>query len=130
MSNRRRPGLMNLYRSEFLRSKAWFARRDRWFTDQTATGVPLACAGCGRPALKGELELHHVDYAGVQLEDGRWRARERHDDLVAMHPYCHDLLHRLIDRDVVLSQHRTRRDATQQALAHLNRTLAATQEPS
>lgn len=130
MSNRRRPGLMNLYRSEFLRSKAWFARRDRWFTDQTAIGDPLACAGCGRAALKGELELHHVDYARVQLEDGRWRARERHDDLVAMHSYCHDLLHRLIDRDVVLSQHRTRRDATHLALAHLNRTLAATQESS
>lgn len=38
MSNQRRPGLLNLYRNEFLRSPVWFARRDRWFADELAAG--------------------------------------------------------------------------------------------
>lgn len=123
MSNRRRPALMNLYRSEFLHSRTWFARRDRWFTQQAARGIPLACAGCGRAADKKHLELHHLDYAGVVLEQGRWKALEAHDDLVSMHPYCHDLLHRLIDRDAVLARNRTRRAASAHALERLRRSL-------
>ncbi|WP_417564150.1 hypothetical protein [Microbacterium sp.] len=123
MSNRRRPALMNLYRSEFLRSAAWFARRDRWFAEERASGIPLACAACGRSATVHELELHHLDYAGITLESGSWRAREQHDDLMPLHPYCHDLLHRLIDRDVVLAHNRTRRAASLYALTQLQRTL-------
>lgn len=123
MSNRRKPPLANIYRSEFLRSRTWFARRDRWFTDQAGRGIPLACAGCGRNATKKQLELHHRDYIGVVLEQGRWKALEAHDDLVPMHPYCHDLLHRLIDRDEVLARHRSRRDASDHALQQLRRKL-------
>ena len=119
MSNRRRPVLMNIYRSEFLRSRAWFARRDRWFTDETARGNTLACAACGQPAEKTQLELHHLDYSRVTIQKGRCQAWERHDDLLPLHPYCHDLLHRLIDRDEVLAYHRTRRDATRIALERL-----------
>ena len=126
MSNRRRPSLMNLYRSEFLHSRTWFARRDRWFTEQTNRGHSLACAGCGRPAEKKQLELHHLDYAGVIVREGRWLALEPHEDLVSMHPYCHDLLHRLIDRDAVLSRNRTRRAASQFALERLRRKLQPT----
>ncbi|GAA3776117.1 hypothetical protein GCM10022240_29540 [Microbacterium kribbense] len=125
MSNRRRPALMNLYRSEFLRSGAWFARRDAWFAEQRAQGVALTCAACARTATARELELHHLDYTGITLVAGTWRALERHDDLVPMHPYCHDLLHRLIDRDVVLAHNRTRRAASLYALAQLQRTLIA-----
>ncbi|MGC5172051.1 hypothetical protein ACLQ2Q_15500 [Microbacterium sp. DT81.1] len=125
MSNRRRPGLLNLYRGEFLRSKVWFARRDRWFTDESATGRALRCAGCQRPADKRHLELHHLDYTGVILDNGRWQAREAHEDLVPMHPYCHELLHRLIDRDAVLSRHRTRRAASHHALERLQLKLAS-----
>ena len=119
MSNRRKPPLVNLYRSEFLRSRTWYARRDRWFTEQAARGIPLTCAGCGRPATKNQLELHHLDYAGVIIREGRWRALEAHGDLVPMHPYCHDLLHRLIDRDAILARHRTRRAASDHALQRL-----------
>lgn len=127
MSNRRRPALMNLYRSEFLRSRTWFARRDRWFTEQAARGIPLACAACGRPADRKQLELHHLDYAGVILEHGRWKALEAHEDLVPLHPYCHDLLHRLIDRDAVLARNRTRRAASAHALERLRRSLQQTE---
>jgi hypothetical protein len=54
---------------------------------------------------------------------GAWRAFERHDDLVPMHPSCHDLVHRLIDRDTVLSRQRTRRDATDIAIASVRDAL-------
>ncbi len=118
-----------MYRSEFLRSTVWFARRDRWFTEQAAIGGgEYRCAACGRAASKRQLELHHLDYSGVVMEEGQWRALEAHDDLVPMHPYCHDLLHRLIDRDEVLSHHRTRRDATRHALTKLQRTLRTPEE--
>lgn len=130
MSNRRKTGLKSLYRREFLRSPAWFARRDRWFTEHTRRGIPLACAGCDRPASKAELELHHLDYRGVTLTAGVWRAAEPHGDLIPLHPYCHDLLHRLIDRDPVLARHRTRRDATQHALQRLRTQLSSHHEGS
>ena len=129
MSNGRRPGFFNLYRGEFLRSRIWFARRDRWFAEERAVGRPLECAGCGQPAEKTQLELHHLDYTGLVLEQGRWTAREAHDDLVPMHPYCHDLLHRLIDRDAVLARNRTRRAASHQALQRLRLKLTPLKEP-
>ncbi|CDJ99838.1 MULTISPECIES: HNH endonuclease signature motif containing protein [Micrococcales] len=123
MSNHRKPPIMNLYRSGFLRSPAWFARRDRWFTQQAALGWPLVCAACGRPASKRQLQLHHLDYTGVTIIQGRYKALEAHEDLIPLHAYCHDLLHRLIDRDVVLSRNRTRRDATRLALERLRPAL-------
>lgn len=115
MSNRRRTGLKNLYRDEFLRSRAWFARRERWFRAHTRTGhVP--CAACGVPGTRADLELHHLDYRGVRIIRGQWQAWEDDGDLIALHPYCHDLLHRLIDRDIILATHRTRRQASAHAL--------------
>ena len=124
MSNRRTPLHAHAYRSTFLRSRAWFARRDAWFTHAATRPEPLACVACGIQANKRDLELHHLDYAGVQqLEDGRWVAREPDSNLIPLHPYCHELLHRLIDRDGVLSRHRTRRVASELALDALRRTL-------
>lgn len=125
MTNQRKPLRAQAYRSTFLVSRAWFARRDEWFATQAACAQPLICSGCGRPATKKQLELHHVDYAGVsRRDDGRWVALEAHGDLVSMHPYCHDLLHRLIDRDTVLSRHRTRRAASEFALQVLRQKLS------
>ncbi|MBN9176449.1 MAG: hypothetical protein J0I43_03660 [Microbacterium sp.] len=124
MSNRRKPTARNRYRAEFLRSPAWFARRNRWFAKHERLGIPLVCAACDRPALRSQLELHHVDYAGVSVAgDGSWRAFEPHADLVPLHPYCHELVHRLIDRDVVLSRNRTRRAATEFALQRVRAKL-------
>lgn len=124
MSNRRSPLRANAYRSTFLRSRAWFARRDAWFAHAATRARHLACTACGIQASKRDLELHHLDYAGVKhLEGGRWLAREADDDLIPLHPYCHELLHRLIDRDAVLSRHRTRRAASELALEALRRTL-------
>lgn len=118
MTNQRRTGLKNLYRNEFLRSPAWFARRNRWFRAHRTDGT-VACAACGRTTATDRLELHHRDYEGVRIVQGTWQAWEDDEDLIPLHPNCHELLHRLIDRDVVLAQHRTRRDASDYALLAL-----------
>lgn len=123
MSNRRLPAVGNRYRTGFLRSPAWFARRDRWFRRHAASGAALTCVLCDGAGDPRSLELHHLDYAGVQRSGSRWRALEADDDLVPMHPACHEVLHRLIDRDTVLSRQRTRRDATAIALAHLRNAM-------
>lgn len=125
MSNRRRGS--RRYQSGYLRSVAWFRRRDAWFLEETKRRGCLVCAGCDRLDVKGRLELHHSSYDGV-LEDARgvWVARERHEDLVSMHPSCHELLHRLIDRDKVLSKHRSRGDATRVGLERLRSALKGT----
>lgn len=123
MSNSRRAAVANSYRADFLRSPAWFARRARWFRKQAQLGNSLMCSGCGEVGSASSLELHHLDYAGVSHVDGRWRAFERDDDLVPLHPTCHELLHRLIDRDTVLSRQRSRRDATLIGLEKLRAVL-------
>ena len=116
MSNRRKPGVANAYRGEFLRSPAWYARRARWFRTQDRLNLPLSCVACGVTATRAQLELHHVDYSRVRYAAGTWRAFERHDDLVPLHPSCHERLHRIIERDRVLSHHRGRRVASTIAL--------------
>ncbi|CAI9394035.1 hypothetical protein [Microbacterium sp. T2.11-28] len=118
MSNRRRPSAVPLYHAIYLHSRAWYARRARWF-DHAVTLGSLTCAGCGRNASRAELELHHLDYRGMSSTGGIMHAFELHEDLLPLHPYCHDLLHRLIDRDQLLSRNRTRRDATHIALSRL-----------
>ena len=123
MSNRRRPARGNPYRTEFLASPAWHTRRAYWFRREANLGHPLACAACGQAAVPAELELHHRTYAGVLLENGVWRAFERHDDLIPLHPYCHELLHRLLDRDTILARHRDRHTATEHALTRLRTAL-------
>lgn len=124
MSNRRRVSRGNTYRTGYLRSPAWFARRDRWLDEEEhASGGGLHCAACTRPATRRQLELHHTDYAGVTEVDGKWQAGEAHQDLVALHPYCHELLHRLLERDKVLANHRSRRDASAIALRKLRQKL-------
>lgn len=123
MSNRRKRSIANTYRTEFLHSRAWFARRARWFRDECASGRELRCILCGAVERPSALELHHLAYTGVRKRDGRWRAGERHDDLVPLHAACHDLIHRLIDRDEVLAFHRDRRTASLIALTRLQRKL-------
>lgn len=125
MSNRRKPTRANLYRAEFLTSPAWLARRARWFRKELRMRGILRCRACGRAAPKEHLALHHVEYSGVRFVAGAWRAFERHDDLVPLHPVCHDMLHRLIDRDEVLAFHRDRRTASAVALERLRQKFQA-----
>lgn len=124
MNNRRRHWRGNAYRTGYLRSRSWFERRDRWFSAESTLGNSLTCIVCGRPALPHQLELHHLDYRGVIQTPRGWVSREQHRDLVPLHPLCHELLHRLIERDRVLARMRGRRDASGIALARLRQKLA------
>ena len=125
MSNARKPGSGNRYRTGYLRSMAWFRRRDRWFAEQLARTGELRCVVCWHTATRRELELHHFDYTRVTCIGARWSAREEHEDLCAMHPGCHELVHRILDADPVLRSHRTRPIATLQAISIARARLAA-----
>ncbi len=116
MSNARKSAVGNLYRSGYLRSVPWFRRRDQWFTEQEARTYELRCVVCGRAATRRQLELHHLDYTRVTLVGARWICGEIHEDLCAMHPACHGLVHRVLDSDPVLRGHRTRPVATVHAI--------------
>lgn len=124
MSSRRHRSGTGRYRDQFLHSPAWRARRARWCRTELRRHGTLACAGCTRAATESELELHHLTYRGVTQVSGVWRAFEAHRDLTPMHPWCHGMIHRIIDRDHGLSGHRTRRDATTAAIRILQTKLA------
>lgn len=125
MSNARKPGRNGSYRTGYLRSVPWFRRRDTWFTEQQSRTGELRCMVCWRPATRRELELHHLDYTRVTRLGEKWSAREDHEDLCAMHPACHELVHRILDADPVLRRHRTRPLATVQAIRIARQRLAA-----
>lgn len=125
MSNRRDPRRGRTYRQEYLRSPAWFARRDRWFTTHTTEHGTAHCAACGGPGTSRDFELHHLAYTGMTIRAGVWIAGEADDDLIPLHSYCHELLHRLIDRDPILARHRDRRTATTHALRALQARLTS-----
>ncbi|MDF2506214.1 MAG: hypothetical protein K0Q52_73 [Microbacterium sp.] len=128
MSNRRRGRVRNTYRTGYLRSPAWFRRRDHWFSRAERRG-PVACAACGSPGTRRTLELHHLTYRGVRTLDGRWLATEHDDELIPLHPGCHELLHRLLDRDLVLARSRTRSTASHLALQRLRAALPPGRQP-
>jgi hypothetical protein len=119
MSNRRRPAWDNRYRTRYLHSPAWFARRDRWFIDEAHRNGVVRCALCLGAGTSRTLELHHLDYHGVMQTPFGWRAHERHKDLTALHPRCHESVHQLIDRDRALSGLVSRRAASAEAIARL-----------
>ncbi|WP_426518779.1 hypothetical protein ACPPVQ_03775 [Diaminobutyricibacter sp. McL0618] len=54
----------------------------------------------------------------TQTQKG-WSARERHQDLTALHPRCHEYVHLLIERDRALSGFVSRRTASAQAIDRL-----------
>ena len=115
-SNGRKPAGGNSYRGGYLRSVAWFRRRDAWFAEQEVRTGQLRCILCWQTATRRELQLHHLDYARVTRHGLRWVSGEEHEDLCAMHPGCHDLVHRILDADPVLRWHRTRPIATLHAI--------------
>lgn len=118
MSNGRRGAVGNRYRSGYLKSRVWFARRDEWFTEEAARHGCDRCAITGQPGTKHTLQLHHLDYDGVR--------GERHDDLVAVRADVHEQLHRILDTDQVLRRNLRRRDASLRAIARLRRRLQRT----
>ena len=71
----------------------------RWFEQCRAGGVEPACQVCGLTlAEAGSLDLHHLSYEGVvQDAAGRWRAREKHADLMPLCREHHQRLHTIMD---------------------------------
>ncbi|SEB08943.1 hypothetical protein [Leifsonia sp. 21MFCrub1.1] len=124
MSNLRRPSRDNTYRSRYLHSSAWFGRRDRWFLDEEHRKGSVRCALCLGAGSRRSLELHHLDYRGVTQASHGWSAGEKHEDLTALHPRCHEYVHLLIERDRALSGFVSRRTASIQAIARLQAKIA------
>jgi 5-methylcytosine-specific restriction protein A len=129
VSNARKPGTGIPYRVGYLRSVAWFRRRDRWFAEQVTRTGALRCVVCWQIASSRVLELHHLDYSHVARVGLRWAAGEQHEHLCAMHSECHELVHRILDTDPVLRRHRTRPVATIQAIGIARTRLAAADRP-
>jgi 5-methylcytosine-specific restriction enzyme A len=127
VSNARKSAVGNRYRAGYLKSVAWFRRRDHWFDEQESRTTALRCAVCRQPAIRRQLELHHLDYSRVSLDGTRWSAGEIHEDMCAMHPACHDIVHRVLDTDPVLRTHRTRPIATVHAITIARAGLPARQ---
>ena len=126
MSNSRRSAVGNRYRTGYLRSTAWYRRRDAWFAEEAAQNGQIRCAVTGQIGTKRTLQLHHVDYTGVRQDGTQWVAGERHEDLVALRPDIHEHLHRMLDTDQVLRRNLRRRDANLQAISRLRRRLHRT----
>lgn len=125
----RRNATATGYRHGYLRSRAWFARRDRWFEAEHTTRGTVRCELCGAAGDAGTFELHHVDYRGVSRNaDGTWSAHEAHEDLIPLHPLHHEWVHQLIDRDRALARMGSRRDATTQAITRLREQLPPAKE--
>lgn len=126
MTNARKSAVSaRTYRAGYLKSDAWHARRSRFFKENRERG--RYCAVCRGTGTAREFELHHLSYRGVsRTDDGRWRAYERDEDLMPMHPACHAAVHRVIERDEVLSDLYSRKAATQHAIARVRARLTRT----
>jgi hypothetical protein len=112
MSNRRNPNARGIGRIPAIRPVVPAPR-------PLGCGKPPPAASPARRAISQarpiEFELHHITYSGV-VQGQRWVAGGGHEDLIPLHPLCHELLHWFIDTDPILARHRSREDATAQAL--------------
>lgn len=124
MSNGHLPAWDDSFRIRYLHSSAWFARRDIWFVEESRHAGRIRCALCLGVGNARTLELHHLDYRGVTQTPTGWVARERHQDLTALHARCHESVHQLIDHDRALSGLVSRRAASVQAISQLRAKIA------
>lgn len=113
-----------MYRTDYLCSVEWFRRRDRWFSQEQDLHEGIRCVVCQKASPPRELELHHLDYSGVQQAGDGWVAGEAHDDLVACHRRCHEWIHKLLDRDPATADTGDRRTANLQVIARLQAKIA------
>lgn len=89
------------YSRGYLKSPAWHERRRQWFEDCRQAGFEPVCQVCEMTkAQLGGLDLHHLSYEGVsrELRTRRWVAAEDDADLMPMCRWCHQDLHRIMDR--------------------------------
>ncbi|MBL3685670.1 hypothetical protein D3248_01690 [Leucobacter zeae] len=78
--------------ARYIASRAWFARREQWVSDErarTCSQMVRCWGGCGNDWRLERDDMHHVSY--VRLGD------EAHEDLWPLCRGCHDALHQLMD---------------------------------
>lgn len=124
MSNARKGSIE--YTQGYLKSVAWFRRRDEWFAKEIEERGGIYCAACTRELSRRKCELHHMSYDGVVKTRTGWSANEAHEDLIAMHVRCHEWLHQLLDRDPAFRYAKSRAVATRLVLARLKAKLLNT----
>lgn len=108
MSGLRRRRVDRGYRSGYLKSGAWYARRRRFL----ASLESIRCECLGEELSERDAHVHHVTYDGVvRGEDGTWQAREADEDLMVLCSWCHERVHELMDQDPGWAG-ATRREAT------------------
>lgn len=127
MSNARKPSAKAQdYRTGYLKSTAWFARRDGWIAAELHRIGHLVCGVCEGDVDRRKVEIHHLSYEGVTRDGDSWFAHEAHEDLVGLHVRCHEWLHRLLDSDAALRRMTDRRLANRIAIVRLRAKLRRT----
>ena len=99
---------------KYMKSRAWFDRRERWFEDEQQQRAVVVCAvGGSRWTLADDL--HHVTYERL--------GQENHDDLVALCRFHHEQLHQIWDAS--RAWRRLPRDTAAHGIIALLRTTSA-----
>lgn len=106
-------------------SIAWLRRRDQWFAEEQSRKGTIRCEVCRKAGKRRAFELHHVDYDRVtQDASQQWIAGEEHEDLVAVHPRCHEWIHTVLGRDAAASAAVNRREANARVIRVLQAKFA------
>lgn len=122
MSNRRKPDTERAKYKEYLHSSAWQKRSRQWrHEEQARIGRRPECAAC---LITTSLELHHLDYSGVEWTRDGWVAEEQHDDILALCPRCHEAVHQLLDFESTYTA-LSRRSASLDAIRRLRSRIVA-----
>lgn len=96
---RKRGAKALAYRSGYLGSEAWAARRRAYYGGVWSRGFVAMCQVCGKTGADGvSLHLHHLSYEGVRRgADGVWVAGEKDEDLLPLCETDHESLHKILD---------------------------------
>ncbi|WP_157085741.1 hypothetical protein [Devriesea agamarum] len=86
-------------RQSYLSSPAWRGRRQRFLRDSVSVDGMLRCACCSQRRWPETVEVYHRHYAGVSCRGGRWRARERDEDLRLVCCWCLSFIYMAWDED-------------------------------
>lgn len=108
---------------QYLDSPAWRARRAQWISDHGDELGHVRCTVCLVRLTARTVNLHHLDYTGVQQASSGWVAGEADDELVSMCRPHHEALHVLFDRDKAWKR-LGRKGASLEAIGKLRRHLA------
>ena len=109
----RRRGIRDHY-ANYMRSRSWFVRRERWVGEwrSVEVGRDPFCLICGGPWTLRTGDLHHRNYSRL--------GHESFADLIALCRPCHSSLHHLMETNPEWHK-RPREQATDALVAELRR---------